>query len=206
MTDFFEVLHQRRSVRHFTDEEVPRATIEMLLGDAAWAPSGGNDQPWAVTAITPAKGIDFRARFERSGWDALLPKLRMLFQERAEDMVESNGIVRGRPWHLLIHEAHTPVPRDRISPALPLLELVNGPLDHDVARLSVAGFVATFCLAAHARGLGATIQSSYVAFEPALWEEDWLGHPGALVTTIVIGFPVDEPRTSRRRPVPCVFV
>jgi nitroreductase len=36
----------RRSVRGFTDEPVPRATVERLLEVASRAPSGSNIQPW----------------------------------------------------------------------------------------------------------------------------------------------------------------
>jgi nitroreductase len=42
----------RRSVRGFTDEPVPRATIERLLETASRAPSGSNIQPWKVHVLT----------------------------------------------------------------------------------------------------------------------------------------------------------
>ena len=43
-------LKSRRSVRHYTDEPVPRETIEAILDVARYAPSGGNRQPvgWLV--------------------------------------------------------------------------------------------------------------------------------------------------------------
>jgi nitroreductase len=44
----------RRSVRGFTDEPVPRATIERLLETASRAPSGSNIQPWKVHVLTGA--------------------------------------------------------------------------------------------------------------------------------------------------------
>ncbi len=44
----------RRSVRGFTDEPVPRATIERILEIASRAPSGSNIQPWKVHVLIGA--------------------------------------------------------------------------------------------------------------------------------------------------------
>ena len=43
---FFEEMDQRRSVRHFSDETVPRELIELAIQTASTAPSGANRQPW----------------------------------------------------------------------------------------------------------------------------------------------------------------
>ena len=42
----------RRSVRRFTDQPVPRETIEALLRSAIQAPSPSNRQPWRFAVIT----------------------------------------------------------------------------------------------------------------------------------------------------------
>ena len=42
----------RRSLRAFLPTEVPRETIEAILGVAARAPSGTNTQPWRVYVLT----------------------------------------------------------------------------------------------------------------------------------------------------------
>lgn len=46
-----EAVTSRRSIRAFTDEVVPQATLETILTDAARAPSGTNIQPWHVTVL-----------------------------------------------------------------------------------------------------------------------------------------------------------
>ncbi len=50
-----EAIESRRSVRGFTDEPVPRETIEHVLRVAARAPSGTNMQPWHVYVVTGEK-------------------------------------------------------------------------------------------------------------------------------------------------------
>lgn len=50
--DVYEAVASRRSVRGFTDQPVPRRTLERVLSAAARAPSGSNLQPWHVYVLT----------------------------------------------------------------------------------------------------------------------------------------------------------
>jgi len=47
-----DAIAQRRSVRAFKPDPVPRATVERILQVAARAPSGTNMQPWKVHVLT----------------------------------------------------------------------------------------------------------------------------------------------------------
>ena len=51
----------RRSCRAFTEQPVPIETIRRILETARRAPSGGNLQPWKVTALSGAPLADFKA-------------------------------------------------------------------------------------------------------------------------------------------------
>jgi nitroreductase len=44
-------IHQRRSTRKFTDQQISPEQLDALLDAAIWAPSGGNSQSWLFTAI-----------------------------------------------------------------------------------------------------------------------------------------------------------
>lgn len=50
--DFYDQMAKRRSVRHFSDEPVPRELIESAIATAATAPSGAHRQPWKFVAIS----------------------------------------------------------------------------------------------------------------------------------------------------------
>jgi len=50
--NFFKQLDQRRSVRDFSDREVPKKVIENIIKAAATAPSGAHKQPWTFCAIS----------------------------------------------------------------------------------------------------------------------------------------------------------
>lgn len=49
--DFLDELRGRRSIRHFSDEVVPRELVETAILAASTAPSGANKQPWKFVAI-----------------------------------------------------------------------------------------------------------------------------------------------------------
>ena len=55
-----EVIRQRRSIRQFTSEPVPREILNAILSEASWSPSWGNTQPWKIILVTGRKLEDFR--------------------------------------------------------------------------------------------------------------------------------------------------
>jgi len=52
--DIFEVLHTRRSIRKYKDQDVPDDLLDKILAAAMMAPSAGNQQPWQFIIITEA--------------------------------------------------------------------------------------------------------------------------------------------------------
>ena len=52
---FHESMSSRRSIRQFSDQQVPQAIIETCVATAASAPSGANHQPWYFACVTSAE-------------------------------------------------------------------------------------------------------------------------------------------------------
>jgi iodotyrosine deiodinase len=50
--EFYKWADQRRSVRHFSDREVPLEVMENLIMTASTAPSGAHKQPWTFCLIS----------------------------------------------------------------------------------------------------------------------------------------------------------
>ncbi len=50
-SDFFNEVNRRRTVREFSDRDVPRAVIEDALRAAGTAPNGANLQPWHFVVV-----------------------------------------------------------------------------------------------------------------------------------------------------------
>ncbi|CAM1344947.1 nitroreductase family protein [Tenacibaculum amylolyticum] len=51
-TTFFNWIDERRTVRDFSDQPVPKVVIENLIKTASTAPSGAHKQPWTFCAIS----------------------------------------------------------------------------------------------------------------------------------------------------------
>ncbi len=50
--NILNILQSRRSIRDFSDKNVPKEVIENLIMAAASAPSGANKQPWTFCAVS----------------------------------------------------------------------------------------------------------------------------------------------------------
>jgi iodotyrosine deiodinase len=50
--EYLKLMHRRRSIRHFTDREVPAGVIEDIIMTASTAPSGAHKQPWVFCAVS----------------------------------------------------------------------------------------------------------------------------------------------------------
>ena len=50
--EFYTQMNQRRTVRDFSDQPVPKEVIEQLLLTASTAPSGAHKQPWTFCVVT----------------------------------------------------------------------------------------------------------------------------------------------------------
>ena len=55
VTDYYELMDGRRSVRVFSDQSVPKEVIEKIIMTASSAPSGAHKQPWTFCVIGDPK-------------------------------------------------------------------------------------------------------------------------------------------------------
>jgi nitroreductase len=219
-------LRQRRSVRHFSDEIVSGEVIASLVEDASWAPSGGDEQPWAVTAVRPASLAPMLERYETDGWLALTPKIASMIElatkqrlspeqtlPRIFDKIESEGRVRGRPWALFVHtpkidplasrvpEYQRAVSERFAGRACPSLEdflRMNGPVAAGVVTASAVCFAYALTLSASARGLGTCIQHSWLMERSRLQSELEIPAERELQTVILVGVPDRTSEALRR--------
>lgn len=74
------ILRERHSVRKFGGPPLEKQTIKEILEEAAWAPSGGNLQPWKVVVLGPRMVHRFLACSEGQAlyWIEPMMKLALL--------------------------------------------------------------------------------------------------------------------------------
>ena len=56
--DTLKIIHQRKSVRSYTDQPVSREQLMTLVKAAMAAPTAVNKQPWAFIVVTERAGLD----------------------------------------------------------------------------------------------------------------------------------------------------
>jgi len=69
--EYLKMMDKRRSIRHFTDEEVPQSVIEDIIMTASTAPSGAHKQPWVFCAVSdPEIKRQMRQAAEREEYES----------------------------------------------------------------------------------------------------------------------------------------
>ena len=76
--EFYQLMSRRRSVREFSEQNVPQAVLENAIKAAGTAPSGANMQPWHFVVVQDA-AIKKRIR------EAAEIEERELYEHRASD-------------------------------------------------------------------------------------------------------------------------
>jgi iodotyrosine deiodinase len=76
--NYFELLNKRRSVRDFSDKQVPVEVIENIIKSASTAPSGANKQPWTFCVV---KSADIKKKIR----EAAEEEERRSYDERMSD-------------------------------------------------------------------------------------------------------------------------
>lgn len=199
--DLRSTIRTTGSVRTFRPDQVDDATVEAVLDDARFAPSGGNKQPWRVVvvkdpAIRTAMGVQMSAVW-------------------AEYMGAQAAGHRAFAYGRSVDAPPLPTPNPLIDGILqvPVVLAVAGDLrdiaimDGNAARPPVVGGASLypFCwnvlLAARAHGLGGVLTTFLSRREAAV--ADALGLPEhlALAATIFLGIPEHQNTKLRRRPV-----
>ena len=95
----------RRTVRHFTDQPVPRSIIETCIRAAGTAPSGANHQPWHFVCVSDAATkrqireaaeTEERAFYGGRGGDEWLTDLKKMGTDASKPFLET------APWLIAI--------------------------------------------------------------------------------------------------------
>jgi nitroreductase len=194
-------VRERRSIRKYRPDAIPRKLLEDLLQTARWAPSWGNTQPWEIYVITGEPLEAFRkanvasmAGAEPLRSDVPMPEtwpeqLKARYMEVGRAVVTSLGLKRedkeGRRQHQLNMAALF---------GAPCLIVATVPTDVlvEYAMLDVGLLLQTIALAAHDRGLGTCIMASSVHYSDLLRRHGAIPVDRRVIMGAVIGYPERE--------------
>jgi F420 biosynthesis protein FbiB-like protein len=191
MTDVFDAIRQRRSVRKYLARPVPQEAIEEVLAAAAWAPSAHNVQPWRFIVLADTSVKRRLAEAMAESW--------------AVDMAKDGLIIEAEKFKFRVERFAT-------APVLILACLTMDGMDNfsdekrqkcewDLAMQSLAAALQNMLLAAHAKGLGACWFCApgfcKETVRKALEIPDEV-EPEAL---IAMGYPAEQPPVPSKKPL-----
>ncbi len=144
---FRQLMEGRRSVREFSDRDVPESLVRELIRTAGTAPSGANKQPWRFVAVKDAKlkskiraaaEAEERLFYEKRASQTWLDDLKPFMTDAEKPFIEK------APWIIVVFKVMGPDP--------------DQPLDDDNGRVyyvneSVGIACGMFLAAAHNAGL-----------------------------------------------------
>jgi F420 biosynthesis protein FbiB-like protein len=194
---FWRTVFDRRSVRRYSDQPVPRALLERLLTAAIWAPNAHNRQPWRFAVVTQVETQRRLAEAMADRWqhDLLADGADPVFAGRRaaisrQRIGEAGAVVLGC-LTMTVMDHYPDRERQRLEGLM--------------AAQSLALALGQLLLAAHHEGLAGCWMCAPL-FVPELVRQtldlppDW--EPQALIT---LGYPA-ETRTSARLPLDDVVI
>lgn len=195
--DLLEAIHNRRSVRAFTDEQVSREVLSQVLSDASRAPSAINMQPWEVHVVRGEERKRLSQRLLRSlserqltcgpGTAKPLPERFMLRGRECAQIMTPLIERMGSDFKTFVNQGSL----DFYGAPAACLIFIDESFQHE-RMTDIGSFLAYLVLAAAARGLGTCPIGLVCAYADDV--KDHLNIPESknLVISVAIGRPDPE--------------
>lgn len=185
-------IYNRRSIRKFTDKEVPLELINDIIDAARMAPSAKNRQPWQFIVLGNEKKNELVSRMEQGimreeGGAPLLP-------ETAYGIPDAKNTVRvmkEAPIIIVVINTNS----KSMSPFIPIErdERVFEICD----SLSIGAAIENMLLRAEDLGLGTLwIANTFFAYDELM---EYLSADGQLVSAIAVGYANESPAQRPRK-------
>ncbi len=201
--DLYEAMSTLRAVRRLRAAALPEDVVQRVLQAAAWAPTGGNVQPWRVVLVRE-RGLkeklgalyDARWKAYTAGHRKLLANAPAELKAKTERMIDSGD-------YLAEHFGDTPlVAIFCFNPQLMAITDAAQPRVSVVGGASVYTAVENFLLACRAEGLGCVLTTLLCEVEPEVRELLAIPQPWATAAAVPVGWPLGAGHGAiSRRPV-----
>ena len=213
--DLDQAITERRSIRGFTDQPVPKELLEEIITLANRAPSSMNTQPWHLHVLTgepleqvrkgntermlggvkPTRDIEDYAEYEGEHRKRQIEIAVQLFEvmgiERGDKERRQDWVMRGF--------------RQFDAPVSIVVCFDRSLLSNTIAHFDTGAMTNSLVLAAWARGLGAVINGQGIMQSPVVREVAGIPEDQIILTCVAFGWPDEEfvanSVVSRRRPI-----
>ena len=213
--DLDQAITERRSIRGFTNQPVPKELLEEIITLANRAPSSMNTQPWHLHVLTgepleqvrkgntermlggvkPTRDIEDYAEYEGEHRKRQIEIAVQLFEvmgiERGDKERRQDWVMRGF--------------RQFDAPVSIVVCFDRSLMSNTIAHFDTGAMTNSLVLAAWARGLGAVINGQGIMQSPVVREVAGIPEDQIILTCVAFGWPdkefVANSVVSRRRPI-----
>jgi len=206
MNDIYEMMSTLRAVRRLRPDPIPDDVLNRVLQAAAWAPTGGNMQPWRVIVVTSPERKKALADIYGPAWYRYAKgydeRLKQLPPEEAEKARKNR--VAGD--YLADHLADSPTILMFVADPK-MMAITDAKLD----RISMVGggsvytAVQNAMLAARTEGLGCVLTTLHCLAEEEVKAALEIPDDWATLAMVPLGYPVGTGHGSITRQPPAVL-
>jgi nitroreductase len=205
--DAIECIRNRKSIRKFLPDPVPRELLTEVLETAKWSPSYKDSQPWGVLVLSGAKKealsqmlLNKLENGEQPTPDLEAPRSwPTAEQARIDQLIRARQLATGVDLNAPENVRKSKKANFRFYNAPHAVYLLQDASLSDWSLFDIGLFAQSLMLAAHAKGLG-TVPQAY-ATDYAREVKEFLGIPEGkrLVLGISLGYPdLDSPVNATR--------
>ena len=199
----YEAMSTLRAVRRLRDDPIPDDVLDRVLQAAAWAPTGGNVQPWRVIVVREAGLKQRLGELYAARWGAYSKQHRAMLEAAPEAIRTKQEKMLRSGDHLAQHFGETPAvfvfcfnPKNMAI------------TDEKLKRVSVVGgasiytAVQNLLLGCRAEGLGCVLTTLLCECESEVREILDIPEPWGTAAAVPVGYPLGKGHGPiSRRPV-----
>ena len=191
MNDIYEMMSTLRAVRRLRPDPIPDDVMDRVLQAAAWAPTGGNMQPWRVIVVTSSERKQALADIYKPAWYRYAKGYDKRIEQLPADEAEKARRNRIAGDYLAdhLHEAPTIL----MFVADPQMMAIT---DAKLDRVSMVGggsvytAVQNAMLAARTEGLGCVLTTLHCLDEEEVKEALSIPEGWATLAMVPLGYPI----------------
>lgn len=181
MTDFFNLLRLRRSIRDYENRALSLNLIKQIIRDSCQAPSSSNGRPWRFIVVNN------REMMKRISDNSKQTLLQVLDADPEARFKKYESALRNKDFNVFYNA--------------PSLVMIVGQADCHSIQVDCSLAASYFMFSAAARGLGTCwIGLGRHVTDPALREEIGLPSDHIIVAPIIVGYPKQTPPVPQRDP------
>jgi nitroreductase len=207
--DLIEAMRQRKSIRAFSSEPVPRDVVKEILSSACWAPSAMNTQPWEFVVVRGEKLNELRAAIvEKLKSGAAMQPDHLVIGWPNESIYRKRQIALARRLFKVMD-----IPREDkekrdwwlergfrfFDAPVAVIIVTDKTLSEAGPLLDIGAVMQNICLAALQWGLGTCIEDQGVLYPEVVRAHTGIPASKRLIIAIAMGYPdPDFPANSIR--------